>query len=184
MLSSRASLPGTLTLDAATVTSILGMLQGTRISDDAWVHDVRIEEDETGIDITVSVGTEELPGMPVGAVKENLAARLAARPDAVVRVALDQPPIRQVVARIADVPVSYTHLDVYKRQRLHRIEGDSRPGGPGRSHPPWVGAGGAGWSTWFGPSGVPYRPPPTESTRSRWAGTSPRCHANAPGTRM
>jgi alpha-mannosidase len=104
VLSSRASLPGTLTLDAATVTSILGMLQGTRISDDAWVHDIRIEEDETGIDITVAVGTEELPGIPVEAVKENLAARLAARPDAVVRVTLDQPPIRQVVARVADVP--------------------------------------------------------------------------------
>jgi hypothetical protein len=104
VLSSRASLPGTLTLDAATVTSILGMLQGTRISDDAWVHDVRIEEDETGIDVTVAVGTEELPGIPVEAVKENLAARLAARPDAVVRVTLDQPPIRQVVARVTDVP--------------------------------------------------------------------------------
>jgi mannosylglycerate hydrolase len=104
VLSSRASLPGTLTLDAASVTSILGMLQGTRIADDAWVHDVRIEEDETGVDITVAVGTEELPGIPVEAVKENLAARLAARPDAVVRVALDQPPIRQVVARVTDVP--------------------------------------------------------------------------------
>ncbi|HXR53497.1 MAG TPA: hypothetical protein VN793_00475 [Acidimicrobiales bacterium] len=104
VLSSRASLPGTLTLDAATVTSILGMLQGTRISDDAWVHDVRMEEDETGIDVTVAVGTEELPGIPVDAVRENLAARLAARPDAVVRVTLDQPPIRQVVARVADVP--------------------------------------------------------------------------------
>jgi hypothetical protein len=104
VLSSRASLPGTLTLDAATVTSILGMLQGTRISDDAWVHDVRIEEDETGIDVTVAVGTEELPGIPLEAVKENLAARLAARPDAVVRVTLDQPPIRQIVARVADIP--------------------------------------------------------------------------------
>jgi hypothetical protein len=104
VLSSRASLPGTLTLDAATVTSLLGMLQGTRISDDAWVHDVRIEEDDTGIDVTVAVGTEELPGIPLAAVKQNLAARLAARPDAVVRVTLDQPPIRQVVARVADVP--------------------------------------------------------------------------------
>jgi len=104
VLSSRASLPGTLTLDAATVTSILGMLQGTRISDDAWVHDIGIEEDETGIDVTVAVGTEELPRIPVEAFKENLAARLAARPDAVVRVVLDQPPIRQVVARVADVP--------------------------------------------------------------------------------
>jgi len=112
VLSSRASLPGTLTLDAATITSILGMLQGTRIANDAWIHDVEIGEDDTGIDITVSVGTEQLPGIPIEAVKDNLAARLAARPDAAVRVRLDQPPIRRVVARVADVPglgwASYT----------------------------------------------------------------------------
>jgi len=134
VLSSRASLPGTLTLDAATVTSILGMLQGTRISDDAWVHDVRIEEDETRIDITVSVGTEELPGMPVGAVKENLAARLAARPDAVVRVALDQPPIRQVVARIADVPglgwATYTPAPLLHPVSARQVSGADAAAGP------------------------------------------------------
>jgi mannosylglycerate hydrolase len=104
VLSSHSSLPGTLTLDAATFTSILGVLEGTRISDDAWIHGVEVEEDETGIDITVSIGTEELPGIPVDALKGNLFARLAARPEAVVRVTLDQPPVRRVVARVADVP--------------------------------------------------------------------------------
>ncbi|HLJ07175.1 MAG TPA: alpha-mannosidase, partial [Acidimicrobiia bacterium] len=104
VLSTHSSLPGTLTLDAATFTSILGVLEGTRISDDAWIHDVGVEEDETGIDVVVSVGTEEMPGIPVDALKGNLFARLAARPDAVVRVTLDQPPVRQVVARVADVP--------------------------------------------------------------------------------
>ncbi|MGH8996228.1 MAG: hypothetical protein ACRDYB_09420, partial [Acidimicrobiales bacterium] len=86
------------------VASILGMLQGTRISDDAWIHGVTVDEDETGIDVTVAVGTEELPGIPLEAEKDNLAALLAARPDAVVRVRLDQPPIRQVVARVEAVP--------------------------------------------------------------------------------
>jgi mannosylglycerate hydrolase len=104
VLSAHSSLPGTLTLDAATFTSILGVLEGTRISDDAWIHDVEVEEDDTGIDVVVSVGTEEVPGIPVDALKGNLFARLAARPDAVVRVTLDQPPVRQVVARVADVP--------------------------------------------------------------------------------
>jgi mannosylglycerate hydrolase len=104
LLGVHSSLPGTLTLDAATFTSILGVIEGTRISDDAWIHDVEVEEDETGLDVVVSVGTEELPGIPVDALKGNLFARLAARPDAVVRVTLDQPPVRQVVARVADVP--------------------------------------------------------------------------------
>ncbi|MGH9047352.1 MAG: hypothetical protein ACRDVW_08560, partial [Acidimicrobiales bacterium] len=104
VLSSRASLPGTLTLDSSSMGSILGMLQGTRIADDTWIHGIEIDEDETGIDVIVDIGTEELPGIPLDAVKENLAARLAARPDAVVRVRLDQPPIRHVVARVDDVP--------------------------------------------------------------------------------
>ncbi len=104
ILSLRASLPGTLNLDAATFTSILGVLEGTRIADDAWIHGVEVAEDDTSIEVVVAVGTDELPGFPVGAVKENLFARLAARPDAVVRVRLDQPPVRQVVTRIADVP--------------------------------------------------------------------------------
>ncbi len=104
VLSSRASLPGTITLDASSVSSVLGLLQGTRISDDAWIHGVDIDEDDTGIDVTVAVGTTELPGIALDALKDNLAARLAERPDAVVRVRLDQPPIRQIVARVTDVP--------------------------------------------------------------------------------
>ncbi len=104
VLSSRASLPGTLTLDASSVASVLGLLQGSRITDDAWIHGVEVEEDDGGIDVTVAVGTEELPGIALDALKENLAARLAARPDAVVRIHLDQPPVRQVVARVVDVP--------------------------------------------------------------------------------
>jgi mannosylglycerate hydrolase len=104
VLSAHSSLPGTLTLDATTFTSILGVLEGTRISDDAWIHDVEVEEDDTGIDVKVAIGTEELPGIPVEALKGNLFARLAARPEAVVRVTLDQPPVRRVVARVAEVP--------------------------------------------------------------------------------
>jgi hypothetical protein len=102
--SSRGSLPGTLTLDAGTVGAILAMLRGTRLSDDAWIQAVELGEDETGIDVVISIGTTEVPGIPVDAIKENLAARLAARPDALVRVRLDQPPMRRVVARVADVP--------------------------------------------------------------------------------
>jgi alpha-mannosidase len=133
VLSSRASLPGILTLDAATVISILGMLQGTRIADGAWVHDVRIAEDDTGIDVTVAIGTEELPGIPVDAIKDNLAARLAARPDAAVRVQLDQPPIRQVVAKVSEVPglgwASYSPAPVTHPVSARRSAPDEGPDG-------------------------------------------------------
>src|SRR6202035_2181907 len=42
VLSERTGLPGSMILDADTVRTVLGMLQGPRISDDAWVHDIRI----------------------------------------------------------------------------------------------------------------------------------------------
>ena len=102
-VSERTGLPGTLTLDAQTVRTIIGMIDGTRIDEDAWVRDVVIDEDETGIDVTVSIGAEERPELPIAQAKEDLIARLGARPTAPVRVRLDQPPIRRIVARVGPV---------------------------------------------------------------------------------
>jgi hypothetical protein len=104
VLSERSGLPGTMVLDADTVRTVLGMLQGPRISDDAWVHDVRVEETEEGIDVTVSVGTEEKPNVPIAEAKQDVYTRLGARPDAVVRVSMDQPSTRKITARVAEVP--------------------------------------------------------------------------------
>ena len=104
MLSERTGLPGSMVLDADTVRTVLGMLQGPRISDDAWVHDIRIEDTEEGIDVTVSVGTEEKQGVPIAEAKQDVYTRLGARPDAVVRVSMDQPSTRRIVARAAEVP--------------------------------------------------------------------------------
>jgi hypothetical protein len=104
VISERTGLPGTLTIDANTARTVLAMLQGSRIDDDAWVHDVAVDEDETGIDVTVTIGPDERPGVPIARAKQDLYVRLGARPDAMVRVRLDQPPIRRVVARVAPVP--------------------------------------------------------------------------------
>ncbi len=103
VLSERFGLPGEMTLDARTVQTVLGLIQGARIDDDAWVQDVRIEEDETGIDLTVSIGPEEQPEANIAEARQDLYSRLGARPDAAVRVRLDQPPIRRVAARVDDV---------------------------------------------------------------------------------
>ena len=104
VLSERTGLPGSMVLDADTVRTVLGMLQGPRISDDAWVHDIRIEDTEDGIDVTVSVGTEEKQGVPIAEAKQDVYTRLGARPGAVVRVSMDQPSTRKIVARSVEVP--------------------------------------------------------------------------------
>ena len=91
-------------LDANTVRTMLGMLQGPRISDDAWVHEVKVSETEEGIDVTVSVGTEEKPNVPIAEAKQDVFTRLGARPDAVVRVSMDQPSTRRIAARTVEVP--------------------------------------------------------------------------------
>lgn len=104
VISERTGLPGTLTLDAQTVRTVLGMIQGTKIDGDAWVQDVQIAEDETGIDLTVSIGHEERPDLPIAEARQDLLARLGARPDVEVRINLDQPPIRKVAARVSEVP--------------------------------------------------------------------------------
>jgi mannosylglycerate hydrolase len=104
VLSERSGLPGSMVLDADTVRTVLGMLQGPRISDDAWIHDVLIEDTEEGIDITIAVGTEEKSDVPIAEAKQDVYTRLGARPDAVVRVAMDQPSTRRIAARSVEVP--------------------------------------------------------------------------------
>jgi mannosylglycerate hydrolase len=96
---------GALTLDAATVRTILGMLpSGSQIDAHTWIQGVQVEEDDTGIDITISFGSEERFDVPLASIKQDLYTRLGARPDAVVRIRIDQPPVRQVLARVEEVP--------------------------------------------------------------------------------
>jgi mannosylglycerate hydrolase len=96
---------GALTLDSKTVKTILGMLPaGAQIDAHTWIQGVTVEEDETGIEITISFGSEERFDVPLASIKQDLHTRLGARPDSVVRIRIDQPPIRRVLARVTDVP--------------------------------------------------------------------------------
>jgi mannosylglycerate hydrolase len=103
VLSERMGLPGSMVLDANTVRTVLGMLQGPKISDDAWVQDITIEEDDEGLNVTIAIGTEEKPNVPIAEAKQDIYTRLGARPDASIRVAMDQPSTRRIVARVGDV---------------------------------------------------------------------------------
>ena len=91
-------------LEADTVRSLLGMVQGPQIDHDMWLQDIVVEEDEDGIGITFAVGPEERPDVPIARAKQDIYARLDARPDALVRFGLHQPSTRRIVARVPGVP--------------------------------------------------------------------------------
>ena len=54
--------------------------------------------------MTIAVGTEEKPNVPIAEAKQDVFTKLGARPDVGVRVAMDQPSTRRIVARTAEVP--------------------------------------------------------------------------------
>ena len=129
VLSERLGLPGSITLDGTTVLSMLGLIQGARLDTDAYIADVSLAEDDTGLDITLVIGTEPRDGVPVEEIKRELYTRLTARPDTEVRLTLDQPPVRRVLARQADVPgFGWARFAPAALAHPVRVEGDAAGG--------------------------------------------------------
>ena len=113
---------GPLTLDATTVRTILGMMPaGSQIDTHTWIQDVRVEEDETGIDVTIAFGNEERFDVPIASVKQDLYTRLGARPDSLVRIKIDQPPVQRVLMRTAEVP-GYGWRPAQPAEITHAVE--------------------------------------------------------------
>ncbi len=104
VLSEHSGLPGRVTLDGESVRTMLGLIQGTRIAEDAYITGASLEEDETGLDIAVTVGSEPCDEAPIEEVKRELFTRLTARPETEVRLTIDQPPVRRLLARQGVVP--------------------------------------------------------------------------------
>ncbi len=104
VLSERTGLPGRMTVDGETVRTMLGLLQGARIDDQSYVTDVSLAADETGVDVIVAIGPEPRDGVPVEEAKRELYTLLSAHPDTEVRLIIDQPPIRRILARQTVVP--------------------------------------------------------------------------------
>jgi hypothetical protein len=90
-------------MDSDAVRAVLGMLHAPQIEHDTWLHDLTVEEDAEGITIVFSVGPEERKNVPIAQVKRDIYARMDARPDAVIRLGLEQPQIRHVAALVAEV---------------------------------------------------------------------------------
>ncbi len=104
VISQRAGLPGTITLNGTTVVSMLGLVQGARIDDDTYVTAVALTEDDTGLDLTLTIGSEPAEGVPIEEAKRELFTKLTAYPDTEVRVTIDQPAMRRILGRPESVP--------------------------------------------------------------------------------
>lgn len=104
VLSEQFGLPGTMTLDGVTVKNMLGLIQGTRIGADAFVTEVQLRDASDGIDVLLTIGTEEAQGVPVEEVKRELYTRLTSHPEYAVHLHIDQPPVRRILGRSTDVP--------------------------------------------------------------------------------
>jgi mannosylglycerate hydrolase len=97
------ALPSELAFDAATATTMLSLIQSPRLSEEAWIEEVLVAEHPDEIVLTVTVGPFERPSVRLDEVRADIVARLARCPETRVRVLLDQPRIRRVIARQADV---------------------------------------------------------------------------------
>jgi hypothetical protein len=99
VVSERTQLPGELVFDTTTAKTLLGMIQGPRLDEDAWIEAVHVEEHDDEVVLTVKVGPFEQPNVPLDAARAEVTAALEANPETSVRVRLEQPPIRRVLAR-------------------------------------------------------------------------------------
>jgi hypothetical protein len=105
---------------------MLGLIQGARIDADTYITGVTLAEDDTGLDITIVLGAEPRDGVPVEETKRELYTRLTARPDTEVRLTLEQPPVRRVLARQSEVPgFGWARFDPAPLAHPAGVEGDA-----------------------------------------------------------
>ena len=112
VLSQHAGTPGVVTIDAGMMKALLGMLQGPRFGDDAWIQSIEVHELDDGLHVSATIGPEERPNVPIAAAKQDIYARLGARPDVAVHLTLNQPTIYKVLALTGPLaPLSWAPVE-------------------------------------------------------------------------
>jgi alpha-mannosidase len=104
VLSESTGFPGEMKLDANTVRTVLGLLQGPKIENDAWIQEVTVSDEPDGLHLSLLIGPEEVPGVPIAEAKQDVYTALGARPEAMVHMKMVQPKIRRILARSGEIP--------------------------------------------------------------------------------
>ena len=84
--------------------AVLGQIRSQQLDPSTYVNAVEVEEGDDGLDIVLHADSRLRTEFVVEEVKRDLYARAGARPDAPVRVRIDQPPSRRVLVRAEAVP--------------------------------------------------------------------------------
>ncbi|MGQ0521568.1 MAG: glycoside hydrolase family 38 C-terminal domain-containing protein [Actinomycetota bacterium] len=93
-----------LTMTGRELGGVLGQIRSQQLDEHTFVNAVVVEEGDDGLDIVLHADVRLRTELLVEEVKRDLYARAGARPDAPVRVRIDQPPARRVLARVEGVP--------------------------------------------------------------------------------
>lgn len=105
ILDERVGLAADLVLTTSEVRGILAQLGSQdQMGEGAYVAGVDVTEDEEGIDIGVRLLPERSADLQIEQIKNDLLARLSIRPDARVKVRLDQASSRRLLAHVENVP--------------------------------------------------------------------------------
>ncbi len=104
LLSMRAASQGEVTISGGDLRAILGEIRSQQIGDDTFVNAIDIEETDEGLNIVMRADARLRSELMIEEIKRDLYARVGARPEMTVRVRIEQPPSRRVLARAEAVP--------------------------------------------------------------------------------
>ena len=99
----RISFPEAMDLDVNGMQTILSVIQGNRIDENAWVHGVTLAGDANEVALSVHVGPREKVGVELAPFRQELHGKMGANPDLKIRLELTQPAIRKVVGLVENV---------------------------------------------------------------------------------
>ncbi|HWC38401.1 MAG TPA: glycoside hydrolase family 38 C-terminal domain-containing protein [Acidimicrobiales bacterium] len=92
------------TLDVEEVRALLGRMRGQDLGDGTYVNGAELEQDAPTAELWLHTDRHLTPNSAVEQVKRDLYASVGSRPDAPVRVHVDRPASRRVLARAEAVP--------------------------------------------------------------------------------
>ena len=104
ILEERPAVLADLVMTGRELGGLLGQIRSQQLDEHTFVNAVEVSEGDDGLDIVLHADARLRTELLVEEVKRDLYARAGARPDAPVRVRIDQPPARRVLARAARVP--------------------------------------------------------------------------------
>ncbi|MEI6701433.1 MAG: hypothetical protein WCL38_06745, partial [Actinomycetota bacterium] len=104
VLSEASSFPSEMDVDGETLRTILGLLNGPRITNDAWILSASVEDvDDQTIALSIAVGPNPNPLVELDELRRDLYTRVGANPALKAKISIDQPRIRRVATTIAPV---------------------------------------------------------------------------------